>query len=158
MEVFWIFVAAVIFFLLVWRPASKAIVGALDARAEKIRAELDEAQRLREEAQALLAKYQRQLHDGENLAQQILERAGAETQRLEKQLREELEAAIVRRTHQATERIQQEEARALAEVRARAADLAVRTTRELLAEKLDAQRAKALIADAIEDVGRKLAS
>ena len=58
----------VVLIVLIWKPVKKAVVGALDGRAEKIRNELDEAQRLHEEAKSLLAKYQRQLHEGEKLA------------------------------------------------------------------------------------------
>ena len=142
---------------LVWKPFKRNVLGALDARAEKIRSELDEAQRLHEEAKALLAKYQRQLHEGEELAAESLERAEADSARLETRMREDFELTVKRRTQQAIDRIAQEEQRALMEVRARAADLAVRTTRKLLTEQLGPQQAQRLIGSAIEDVSRKLA-
>jgi F-type H+-transporting ATPase subunit b len=140
-----------------WRPVKKALLGALDARGESIRRDLDEAQRLHEEAKGLLARYQRQLHEGETLAAEILEHAEAERNRLEARMRQEFEMAVERRTQQATDRIAQEEARALQEVRARAADLTVRTTRRLLTEQLGPEQAQQLIGGAIEEVGRKLA-
>ncbi|BCX19754.1 MAG: hypothetical protein KatS3mg117_3436 [Geminicoccaceae bacterium] len=157
MEYVWLTVALVILVLLLKKPFQEKVLGALDARAERIRRELDEAQRLHEEAKALLAKYQRQLHEGETLAQEILERVDAEQRRLEARMREEMRAATERRTQQAVERIAQEEARAVQEVRARAADLAVRATRELLAERLQGELVQELMRKSVEEVRRRLA-
>lgn len=150
-------VCLVILIALVWKPLKKGVLGSLDARAEKIRSELDEAQRLHEEAKALLAKYQRQLHEGEKLAQDILGQAEAQQKRFEEKMRADYEAAVKRRTDLAMERIAQEEARALQEVRSRAADLAIRTTRRLLAERVGEGEAQNLVRGAIEEVRRKLA-
>jgi F-type H+-transporting ATPase subunit b len=150
-------VALVILIVALWKPAGKAITGALDARAERIRHELDEAQRLHEEAKALLARYQRQLHEGEALAAEILDQAETERKRLEVKLKQDFETAVQRRTQQAMDRIAQEEQRALAEVRARAADLAVRATRGLLADKVGPEQGQSLIRGAIDEVERKLA-
>lgn len=154
---FWLAIALIVLVVALWKPASRGILGALDARSARIRQELDDAKRLHEEAKALVAKYQRQLHEGEELAAEILERAEADSTRLEAKMREDFEATVKRRTQQAMDRIAQEEQRALMEVRARAADLAVRTTRKLLVEQVGRQQAQRLIGAAIEDVGRKLA-
>lgn len=149
-------VALVILVAALWRPASRFVTGALDARAERIRRELDDAQRLHEEAKAMLAKYQRQLHEGQKLAAEILERANAERARIEARMKQEFEATVRRRTQQAMDRIAQEEQRALAEVRARAADLTIRTTRQLVADRLDVDSARKLLDGAIAEVGAKL--
>lgn len=153
---FWLAVALIILIVALWKPASRGILGALDARGERIRQELDDARRLHEEAKALVAKYQRQLHEGEELAAEILERAETESARLEARMREDFDATVKRRTQQALDRIAQEEQRALMEVRSRAADLAVRSTRRLLTEQLGPNQAQHLIGSAIEDVNRKL--
>jgi F-type H+-transporting ATPase subunit b len=150
-------VALIILVVAVWKPFKRNVLGALDARAERIRAELDEAQRLQEEAKVMLAKYQRQLHEGEKLAADIVAQAEAERARLEQKMRADFDAAVKRRTEQAMERIAQEEQKALAEVRARAADLAVRTARRLLTERVGEREAQAMVRGAIEDVSRKLA-
>ena len=147
----------VILIVLIWKPFKKNVLGALDARAERIRAELDEAQRLHEEAKSLLAKYERQLHEGEKLAAEIVAQAETERARLEERMRADFEAAVQRRTAQAMDRIAQEEQKALAEVRARAADLAVRTARRLLNERIGEREAQGMIQSAIQDVSRKLA-
>jgi F-type H+-transporting ATPase subunit b len=157
MEYFWLLISLIILVLVLWKPVKEQLVGALDRRADQIRRELDEAQRLREEAQALLAKHQRQLHDGEGLAATILERGAEENARVEAKLRADLEAAINHRTRAAEERIAQEEARAVAEIRGKATDLAMRTTRRLIVDQLDPAKEQDLIASAIRDVRQKLA-
>ena len=140
-----------------WKPVKDAVLGTLDGRAEKIRQELDEAQRLHEEAKAMLAKYERQLHEGEKLAGEITAQADAQRQRFEERMRSDYEAAVKRRTELAMERIQQEENQAVQEVRARAADLAIRTTRRILTERIGSDEAQKLVSSAIEEVKRKLA-
>ena len=150
-------VALVILVVALWKPAKRMVLGTLDGRAERIRAELDEAQRLHEEAKALVAKYQRQLQEGEKLAAEIVSQAEGERARLEEKMRADYDAAVKRRTEQAMDRIAQEEQRALSEVRARAADLAVRTARRLLTERVGQSEAQGLIQGAIRDVSRRLA-
>ena len=150
-------VSLVILLVLIWKPLRKNVLGALDARAEKIRTDLDEAQRLHEEAKTLLAKYQRQLHEGEKVAADILAQAETQRRRFEEKMRADYDLAVKRRTDLAMERIAQEEARAVQEVRGRAADLAIRATRRLLVEKVGAGEAQKLVQGAIEEVKRKLA-
>lgn len=142
---------------LIWVPASRVIRGALDGHAEKVRGELEEAKRLREEAQTMLAEQQRQLASGEDQARSIVERARAEAKRQTERHREELEASLRRRTELAKARIAQEEGRAIHELRAYTATLAVRTTERLLADQVDAEQQAAFVDQAIQEVGRKLA-
>jgi F-type H+-transporting ATPase subunit b len=154
---FLLLICLILLVVLVWKPVKTAVLAALDGRAEKVRAELDEAQRLHEEAKALLAKYAAELHAGEALAADIVAQAEVQRQRLEEKMRADFELAVKRRTELAMERIAQEESRALQEVRSRAADLAVRATRRLLTEKVGQGEAQALIQSSIEEVKRKLA-
>lgn len=151
-------IALAILVFLLWKPFKQNVLGALDRRSEKIRQELDEAQRLHEEAKQLVAKYQRQLHEGESLAREIVEHADTERARLEAKMRQDLETMTERRIQQAEERIQQEEVRALQEVRARAADLAVRATRQVLTERLQGEQVQRTMQGAITEVTKKLAS
>ena len=148
--------ALILLIAIVYKPLSRIILGALDGHAAKVRSELDEARRLRDEAHRLLAEQQRKVAAGEDQAKAIVERARAEAERLTKRHHVELEASLQRRTEQAMDRIAREEARALQEVRNRAATLAIRTTERLLADQLDGERAQALLDDAIGEVGRKL--
>jgi F-type H+-transporting ATPase subunit b len=152
----WLLVALIILIAVIYRPLSRTIFGALDGHSAKVRAELDQARRLREEAQSLLASHQRQLLSGEDRARAIVKHAREETERQVERHRVELEASMGRRTEHALARIAQEEARALHDVRSRAATLAVRTTERLLREQLDGQQAQTLLDDAIAEVGRKL--
>jgi F-type H+-transporting ATPase subunit b len=150
-------VALVILIAAVYRPLTRAVFGALDSRAERIKHELEEAQRLREEAQSMLANYQRKLHEGEAQAKAIVDHAHEEARRLERLSREQLEQRMQRRTQQATDRISAAEGRALQDVRAQAARLSVQATRELLRAHLDGDRARQVMDDALDEVRRKLA-
>jgi F-type H+-transporting ATPase subunit b len=152
----WLLVSLIILFILVWKPFRQMVLGGLDKRAQDIKNELDAAKRLHEEAKELLAKHRRQLHEGEHLAAEIEARAKAETERLQTRLKADFEQLVDRRTQQAEERIAQEEARALADVRARAADLTVATTRRLLTEKLGGDAAQRVIRASIGEVTKKL--
>lgn len=153
----WLLISLVVLVVVVYKPVTGMIFGALDGHSAKVRAELDQAKRLREEAQSLLATHQRQLLGGEDRARAIVEHAKQETERQIERHRSELEESLQRRTEHAMARIAQEEARALQEVRSRAATLAVRTTQRLLREQVEGERAQALLDDAIAEVGRKLA-
>lgn len=150
-------VCLVLLVVLIWKPVKKVVFGTLDARADKIRNELDEAQRLHEEAKSLLAKYQRQLHEGEKLAADILAQAETQQRRFEEKMRADYDLAVKRRTELAMERIAQEESQAVQEVRTRAADLAIRATRRLLVDKIGDTEAQNLVQGAIGEVERKLA-
>ena len=152
----WLLIALAILIAGVWKPVSRAIVGALDGHAGKVRAELDEARRLRDEAQSLLAEHKRQLAAGQEHARSISEHAHREAERQAERHRAELEASLARRTEQALGRIAQEEARAIQDVRSQAATLAIRTTRRLLSDQVDSDHAQVLVERAIEEVGRKL--
>jgi len=133
------------------------ILGILDGHADKVRAELDEAKRLREDGQELLAEHQSKLAGGEEHAKKIAAQAEAEAQRLVERHRAELEASLKRREEQAVARIAQAEAKALQEVKSRTADLAIRTTGRLLADKMAGKPGEALLDDAIGEVSQKLA-
>jgi len=153
---FWVLVAFIIFIgVVVWK-ARGAILGALDGRAARIRAEIDEAQRLREEAQALLAEYQKKQREALGEAQSMLRQAEDEAKRLRAKAEAELAGALKRRKQQALDRIAQAEAQALAEVRNLAADLAIAATQKLLVDKLDPAKAEALVSDSIAELPRRL--
>ena len=153
---FWVLVAFVLFVaFMVWK-ARKALVGGLDAGAARIKAEIDEAQRLREEAQALLTDYQKKQREALGEAEAMVKQAEDEAKRLKARAETELAASLKRREQQALDRIAQAEAQALAEVRNLAADLAVAATQKILTEKLDPAKAQSLIGDAIAELPRRL--
>jgi len=152
----WVAVAFVIFVALAWKPVGRALTGALDARAARIEKDLEEAARLREEAQALLAGFERKHRDALKEAEEIVARARAEADRMAADARAELERTIKRREELAVQWIAQAEAKALAEVRAAAVDLAVAATAKLLTNKLDGPRADALVDRAIAELPARL--
>lgn len=153
---FWVAVSFVIFVVLAWRPMKKAIAGALDERADKICRDLDEAVKLREEAQALLASYKRRQRDAENEVEEMLKNAKHEAERMREQAGRELEEMLKRREQQALDRIARAEADAVADVRRMAVELAIAATRRLLAENISEDRAAGLVDESIKQVEQKL--
>ena len=153
---FWVAIGFVIFVVAVAKPISRALVGALDARGEAIRTEIQEAQNLREEAQRLLAEYKRKQRDALKEAEEILDHAKAEAIRLRSHAEQDLEAGLRRREQIAMEKIAQAEAKALQEVRNEAVDVALTATAKLIEANLDKGRANALVEQAIKDLSGKL--
>jgi F-type H+-transporting ATPase subunit b len=153
---FWVLLAVVIFLIIVWKPGKRAVIGALDARAQRIRQELDAARNLRDEAQRALAAYQKQQQEGAAEAQSIIAHAKEEAERIATQSLRDLDDALRRRQVLAQERIAQEEAKALAEIRSIAVDIAISAARQVIAASLDERRGAALIDDAIAALPRQL--
>lgn len=153
---FWVAIAFIAFVAGVFKPGRKAILGALDGRAAKIQSEIDEATRLREEAQAALAAYQRKQREAAEEAGEMLEHAREEADLLRKRTLSELEEALQRRQKQALDRIAQAEAEATQEVRNHAVDIAVTATVRILEENLGDERGDDLIKAAIEELPKKL--
>lgn len=153
---FWLLLALAALIAIVFRPAKRAILGGLDNRAARIRHDLDEAQRLREEAQAALTAYQRQHRDAMSEAEEIIAHAREESERMRRTALKDLETAMERRQALALERIAQAEAAAAAEVRNAAVDVAVSAARAVIADQLDQSKANALIDAAINELPQKL--
>lgn len=153
---FWVFVAFVIFVALVWKRASVAIGTMLDGRAERIRSELDEAERLHKDAQALLNGYQRRLADAQKDAEAFLAHAREEAARLRAQAGTDLEASLKRREAQAMDRIAQAEAAALAEVRNLTVDVAIGASKRVLSGGLPPMQADKLIEQSIGELPKHL--
>jgi len=146
---FWVLIAAIIFVALAWKPAGRALGGMLDARANRIAAELEEAHRLRAEAEALLAEYQQKQREAQGDAQAIVAHAKEEAELLAAQAQRDLQQTLERRTRLAEERIEQAEAKAVDEIRATAVDVAIAAAREVIAASLDDTRRAALVDAAI---------
>lgn len=142
--------------LLLWKGVPGMIGKMLDQRAAVITAELEEARRLRAEAAALLAEYQRKAAGAESEAAAILKDAQTEALRFAEESRAALTAQIARREAAAKDKIAQAEAAAMNEIRALAADAAVTAAQKLIAARMDAGRASNLISASIKDLGGKL--
>ena len=153
---FWVLVSFVIVLVGLLRKAGPLITKTLDDRATKIKAELEEAQKLRDEAQRMLAEYQRKQRDALKEAEEIVARARAEAERAAEQAARDLDAALERRKRLALEKIALAESKATAEVRNTAVDVAIAAVREILAKALDAPRKGKLIDDAIAELPQRL--
>jgi F-type H+-transporting ATPase subunit b len=154
---FWVAVAFVVFVgFAIYMGLHRTILDALDQRAARIRAELDEAVRLKEEAQNLLAQYRRRHQEAEREAEGIIDSAKLEAERIAGEAKAKMEDFVARRTRMAEEKIAQAEVQALAEVRAAAAEAAVAAAERILAEQAKGKVADDLLAQGIRDIKAKL--
>ncbi len=153
----WAFVSLVVFTgIIIKAGVPGMIAAALDKRAKTIEDELDQARRLREEAQALLAEYQRKQREAESEAEEIVTLAKREAEAMEKDATVKIQDYVARRTKQAEERIAQAESMAVAEVKGAATDVAVKAAQSILAKQMDGKAGKSLLAESIKEVGAKL--
>jgi F-type H+-transporting ATPase subunit b len=153
----WVAAAFVIFFVLFGGRLWKALAGMLDNRTNAVRAELDEASRLRREAEAMLADASRQRDAALADAQALLAGAHAEAARLAKDAADDAEAAARRREKMALDRIAAAEKAAVDEVRITAADVACTAAERVIREALTAEGDAALIDHAIGNLSTALA-
>jgi F-type H+-transporting ATPase subunit b len=153
----WVAVAFVIFVgILVYLGVPKMLTDALDGRARRVQAELNEARRLKEEAQKLLAVYQGKQRQAEGEAAGIIEGAKAEAERIAAEVHTKMQEFVARRTKMAETKIAQAEAQAVADVRAAAAEAAVTAAEKILTDAVKGKVADDLIARGIGDVKAKL--
>jgi F-type H+-transporting ATPase subunit b len=154
---FWALVALVIFFGIVFYMKVPGMISkSLDERANRIRNELDEARRLREEAQQLLAEYQRKRKDAEQEAGDIVAAAKREADLLVAEAQKRTEEYVARRAALAEQKIGQAERDAVNEVRASAVDIAVEAARKLLGDNVDAKVDADLFKTSLQQVKAKL--
>ncbi len=152
----WVFLAVVLFVLvLLYYGVHKKIGASLDERADKIRTELDEAKSLREEAQALLASYQRKQKEAEDQAEEIVRQARHDAEIMAANARKDLAERLERRAAQAESKIATAEAKAMAEVKAKAANLALDAAEKLIRTGKSANQAQ-LVKDGIAQMGKVL--
>jgi F-type H+-transporting ATPase subunit b len=152
----WVAVAFVLFLgLLVYMGAHRRVLDGIDARRTRIKSELDEAVRLRQEAQAVLAEFERKGREAETEAAAIIAGAKAEAERLAVEAKARMEDFVVRRTKMAETKIAQAEAQAVADVRSAAAEIAVAAAEKILAVAAKGQVAEDLLAKSIADVRKR---
>jgi F-type H+-transporting ATPase subunit b len=132
------------------------IASALDARSAAIEKELNQAKRLREEAETLLVGYREKAQHAQLEADAILSQTRAEAEQFKAEAQAQLKAQLERRARQAKERIAQAEANAIAEIRALAADAAAAAATRLIAARLDQKKDDALISNSIGELSSKL--
>ncbi len=128
----------------------------LDARSASIKADLDEARALREEAQSLLASYERKQKEVQEQADRIVAGAKEEAQNAAVAAKEEIKASVARRLAGAEEQIASAQAAAVKEVKDQAVLVAVSAAKDVMAKQMDAKSSGALIDEAITAVGKQL--
>jgi len=153
---FWVAVAFVIFVLIFARPVWKFSVKSLDKKINAIETSIEEATKLREEAQDLLASYKRKLATAEKEAEDIIGQAREEALTIKAQMTKDLKSSLSRREKLALDRISQAENDATSEVRTMITDVALLATRQLLIENIDNKKADELINKSIVDLSNKL--
>jgi F-type H+-transporting ATPase subunit b len=142
--------------LLVYLKVPGLLGGLLDKRAETIKAELDEAKALREEAQTLLASFERKQREVQQQADRIVAHARAEAEEAAEKARDDIKASVARRLAAAQDQIASAQASAVKEVRDTAIQVAVDAAREVIAKNMSAADGNKLIEEAIGAVGEKL--
>jgi F-type H+-transporting ATPase subunit b len=154
---FWVAVAFLLFIALaIYMGVHRMVLDALDQRSARIKAELDEAMRLKDEAQKLVAAYRDKHQEAEREAEAIIAGAKVEAERIAAEAKAKMEDFLARRSRMAETKIAQAEAHALAEVRAAAAEAAVAAAERILTETTKGKAAEDLIAQGIRDVKAKL--
>lgn len=154
---FWVAIAFVILvgiFIYVGVPG--VVTKALDHRADRIKEELDDARRLKDEAAALVADYRSRRASAEREAQDIVAAAKSEAERIATEAKAKLEDFVARRTKSAESKITLAEAQALADVRAAAADAAIAAASQIMTHSVTGSVADSLLAKGIQDVREKL--
>lgn len=153
---FWVAVSFVLFIaLLVYYAVPRKIIKALDRRSENIKSELSEARRLREEAQSILADYQRKQRDAQQEAKDIIAQAEREAKAYAQETRQQFEEMLERRMRMADEKIGRAEAQAVAEVRSRAVDASVEAAEKIISDNLDADKARDLVSQSVEQLKKQ---
>ncbi len=153
----WVAITVIIFALLMYYVGvPKSIGNSLDNKANEIRNELEQARQLREEAQAILAEYQRKQREAEQTADEIVAQAKKEAEAFAAETRQALSASLERRTQQAEEKIARAQEQATNEVRLAAINVAVSATEKLISENLSDKDANNLIKKSIQDLNGKL--
>ncbi len=154
---FWVAVAFVILMgVFAYVGVHKTVLTALDHRSERIKAELDDARRLKDEAAKVLADYKTRRASAEREAEEIITAAKAEAERIATEAKDKMEDFVARRTKTAESKIALAEAQALADVRAAAADAAVAAASTILSQSVKGQVADDLLAKGIDEVRQKL--
>ncbi|MEC8851884.1 MAG: F0F1 ATP synthase subunit B, partial [Pseudomonadota bacterium] len=149
---FWVAVGFAIFVVAAGRPIMTKIGGVLDNRAAEIAGKLEEAKNLREEAQTVLANYQRLQRDAAAEAEAILAHASEEAERLRAAAEENLAQTLKRREEAALDKIAAAEARALQDVRNRAVDVAMAATEKLVVDAMSDEVRQKVTKAAIDDL------
>lgn len=152
----WVTISFIVFAFIAFKLGRKSVLGGLDARIEEVKSEIENAERLRVEAQELLAQYQRKHRDAEKEAKEMIDRASKQADQLRKTAETDLAELMERREAQLAERMRRLEENAIAEIQNHAADLAVAATTEMIIQTLDEKTNASLNEESIKSLSKHL--
>ena len=153
---FWVAVSFTVFVVLAFKPTAKVLAKMLDTRSHQIAAELAQARLLREEAQEALAAYQKKQRESLQEAETMLASTRADAARITEKAEADLKLALEKRMRQATDKIAQAEARAIADIQSYVADISLMAAQKLMTEYLDKGGDDELVHKATADIARKM--
>ena len=150
-EIIWGAISFAILFFLIAKFAYPAVKKGIEARADKIRSSLDEAEHTRDEANTILEDYRRQLADAKNETSRIIEEARQAADKLRQDLKKQAEAEVAEIKQRAQDDIAAQVERAMGDLRARVADMTIELTEKVVQRNLDRETNLALIERFIEE-------
>ncbi|MEM9469245.1 MAG: hypothetical protein AAF988_03695 [Pseudomonadota bacterium] len=152
----WVFISFALFAFIAYKLGKNSVVGKLDGKIQEIKDEIDNAERIRVEAQELLAQYQRKQQDAEKEAKEIVKNAKSQAKAIKKSMKAELDDVMARRETQLADRLKRLEENAIAKIQNEAADIAMSATTEMIMQSMDDKTKKALMDDSIKVVSKQL--
>ena len=152
----WIAISFAVFAFVAYKLGRKSVIGSLDSQIAEVKNEIENAERLRVEAQELLAQYQRKQRDAEKEASDMLDRAKDQAKQLEKTAETDLKDVMARREVQLADRLKRIEENAIAEIQNHAAELAVAATTEMIVKTLDEKSNNKMNEDTIQSLSKHL--
>jgi len=152
----WLLFSFLIFAAIIWKMGSSAFTALLDKRIAEIKEEIETAENLRVEAQELLAQYQRKHRDAVKDAEQIILNAQRHADEIRKQAEKDLAENLERKEQQLRDRLSRAEQSAIQEIQNYAADLAIKATTEIIADKLDKKTSEKLVNDSITNISKNM--
>ena len=152
----WVLLSFALFLICAFIMGRRSITDALDSRIQNIKEDIENAERLRVEAQELLAQYQRKQRDAEKESAEIIRNAKAQAKTLKLKMEQEIADTMERRESQLTDRLKRLEENAIAQIQDQAADLAVAATAEMIVEALDQKTNQSLTEEAIKALPKQL--
>ncbi len=152
----WIAISFLVFVFVAFKLGRKSVLGALDGQIAEVKSEIENAERLRVEAQELLAQYQRKQRDAEKEASDMLDRAKDQAKQIQKTAETDLKEVMARREVQLADRLKRIEENAIAEIQNHAAELAVAATTEMIVKSLDEKSNNKMNEDTIQSLPKHL--
>ena len=153
---FWVAISFIIFMIIAYKYGKDAVLNGLDGKIDAIKTELGEAERLRVDAQELLAEYQRKHKDALGEAEIIIAEARKHAEDIRKKAEDDMDKAQIRRQVQLEEKLNRLEQNAASEIQAYTAKIAINATREILKEKMDTKADKSIIANVVTNASKTL--